>query len=73
MHQDQSKDSSQYFNNSHVQRISLLGDNTPESKWFINADTVNLREVEEIREKIDYLIKVKERENLITKIYIEYK
>lgn len=58
MHKDQSKDTSQYFNNSHVQRINLLGDNTPESKWFINADTVNLREVEEIREKIDYLIKV---------------
>jgi len=58
VHKDQSKDTSQYFNNSHVQRINLLGDNTPESKWFINADTVNLREVEEIREKIDYLIKV---------------
>jgi len=47
-----------YYNSSHVQRINLLGDNTHESKWFINSDIVNLREVEEIREKIDYLIKV---------------
>jgi hypothetical protein len=47
-----------YFARCHVQRIYLLGDNVPQSKWFTNMDLIKLKEISLIRDKIDSLLKV---------------